>query len=215
MIGFWDRWGNLIQRLLASVGSQASLLGLVYVFVPPGKFFGWPGVLGVIAAILAIASIVLEVKSERKAHKNRKTYRKDDSAGIKAYMRNWIGESGQAVIWTRDLSWADDDQTKNLLKDKARNGNLTVCMPKMTDLGDTLKKAGANVWIYGRPHFKTPASRFTIAHSGNGGSQVAIGRANGGIHVIEEIDASNPALHMATDLAKLAELLHNEGAPNV
>lgn len=215
MTGFWDRWGNLIQRLLASVGSQASLLALVYVFKPPEHFSGWAGFLAIVAALLALISIWLEVSSDRRAHKSRKTYSKEDAAGIKAYMRNWIGGSGQAVIWTRDLSWADDDKTKNLLKDKARNGNLTVCMPKMTDLGQALKDAGANVWIYGRPSFKTPASRFTIAHYGNGGSQVAIGRATGGIHVIEEIDANNPALHMATDLAHLAELLHSEATANV
>lgn len=216
MEGFWDRWGSLIQRLVASVGSQASLLALVLVFMPqPVDIYGWPGVLAIAATLFALVSICLEVSADKKAHNNRKTYRKDDSIGIKAYMRSWIGDSGRAIIWTRDLSWADDDLTKKLLKEKAQEGNLTVCMPKMTELGEALRDAGAKVWIYGRPSFAAPASRFTIAHYGNGGSQVAIGRGGRGIHVIEEIDSSHPALHMAVDLASLAELLHKEEAAHV
>ena len=216
MEGFWDRWGSLIQRLVASVGSQASLLALVLVFMPqPVDLSGWPGALALAAGLLAFASICLEFRADKKAHNNRKTYEKDDVIGIKSYMRSWIGDSGRAIIWTRDLSWADDDSTKKLLKEKAQEGNLTVCMPKMTELGEVLRAAGANVWIYGRPSFLAPASRFTIAHFGNGGSQVAIGRGGRGIHVIEEIDSSHPALHMAIDLASLAELLHKENAAHV
>ena len=68
MVGkFWDRWSGLIQRLVASLGSQASLLGLVYFFAsqsppgsPPFKLEGWLLLLSVVAAALAALSVWLE-----------------------------------------------------------------------------------------------------------------------------------------------------------
>lgn len=205
---FWDMWGSLFQRLVASVGSQASLIALVLVFAPqPVELKGWPLLLIILAAALAVTSIWLEIRAEAKAHKHRKSYQKTDSAGIKSYMRRWIANSGRAAIWTRDLSWADDMETINLLKTKASGGNLIVCMPKMNAIAQELSDAGADLRIYGTQGFDSPASRFTIAYSGNGGSQVAIGKADGGVHVIEEIDSGDPALHMATDLVALAKLL--------
>ncbi len=208
----WDRWGELVRRLLASVGSQASLVALVFVFAPqPVKAEGWPLLLLIVALLLAAVSIWLEIASDAEAHRCRRTFERSDAIGIKSYMRSWIGSSGRAAIWTRDLSWVNDDETKNLLLAKAEGGNLTVCLPKMTAIATMLKDAGAEVCAYGEQEGGSPASRFTIAYLGNGGTQVAIGRTDGRNHVIEELDAGDPALHMATDLVNLARLLSKRG----
>lgn len=164
-----------------------------------------------LALALAITSVYLEVTSDLREHLHRKTYRRDDAVGIKQYMHRWIGGSGKAAIWTRDLSWVDDDQTRDLLAAKAKGGNLILCMPKMNEMGAKLQAAGADVRIYGRDGFDSPASRFTIAFVGNGGSRVAVGRGKNGMHIIEELDADHPALHMAKDLIELARLLAKLG----
>ena len=212
MLSMWEKWGGLVQRLLASIGSQLSLVAFVFLFFPqPIKFEGGGLVTLAFAFILACISIWLEVASELAAHKNRKTFEQHDQNGIKGYMRQWIGQSGRAAVWTRDLSWVNDDETKNLLKAKAASGNLTICMPAQTELGKTLQSSGATIHVYGNGAFLTPESRFTIAFLGNGGSKVAIGRLIKGMHVIEELESNDPAFLMASDLINLAELLAKKG----
>lgn len=208
MVDWWQRWGDLVQRLVASVGSQASLVGLALALSPqPISFTGWVQVLIVVALLLALASAYLEVKSDLAAHQRLHMYRGDDATGIKAYMRNWIGNSGRAAIWTRDLSWADDASTMNLLLQKARDKNLSICLPEINETARRLQDAGAEIHAYGCKSLEVPASRFTIAFFGNGGSQVAIGRPVEGRHVIEELGGDNPAFHMAMDLVQLARRL--------
>lgn len=209
---FWETWGSLVQRLLASVGSQASLVALLLVFAPqPLELKGWTLALIVLAMVLAVVSVWLEVTAERKAHRGRKVYLRDDAEGIKAYMRSWIDSSGRAAIWTRDLSWADDDQTRRQLEAKASSGNLDIFVPIENDLCARLRGVGARVHVYGGRRMQAPASRFTIAFFGNGGSKVAIGRAVAGMHVIEELGTDDPAFHMATDLIAIAGLLAERG----
>jgi len=160
-----------------------------------------------LAVLLAVVSVLLEVASDAKAHKHRRSFDRSDTVGITSYMRHWIESSGGAAIWTRDMSWVNDRVTEDLLLAKVRAGCLTLCLPKATPLASMLRDAGAEVFFYGEHDFQSPASRFTIAYSGNGGTRVAIGRADGSHHVIEELDASDPALHMADDLVALAKLL--------
>ena len=94
----------------------------------------------------------------------------------------------------------------DLLIAKAKSGNLTVCMPKINEIGNQLKQEGAELCIYGDENFCSPSSRFTIVYSGNGGSRVAIGKTDGNNHVITEFGGNDPALHLACDLVVLARL---------
>jgi hypothetical protein len=203
---FLTKWGSLTQRLVASTASSvAALVGLYLVFEQqPVKFEGWPRLLVIAAILLAVLSVCLEVVAERRVHVRLKIYARNDKAGIKEYMQRWIAECGRAAVWTRDLSWVDDDKTRDLLLSKAREKSLTLCMPRMNDIGQALREAGATVYTYGAAEFDSPASRFTIAYSGNGGTRVAIARPTGDAHVIEEFDASDPVFHMADDLISLA-----------
>lgn len=212
MINWWQRWGGLVQRLVASVGSQASLVGLALVFAPqPIAFTGGVQFLIGVAILLALVSVYLEVRSDLAAHHRLHVYRRSDATGIKAYMRKWIGNSGRAAIWTRDLSWADDAPTMDLLLEKAKGRNLSIFMPRVNETARRLQDAGAEVHAYGGKSLDNPASRFTIAYFGNGGSQVAIGRSVEGKHVIEELGGDDPSFHMATDLVQLARRLTTKG----
>lgn len=207
MIRLWLEWGSLAQRLATLIASSsASLVGLYLVFEQqPVKFDGWPRLLVIGAVLLAGLAVCMEVVAERRLHARYKTYQRSDEVGIKEYMQRWIGDCGRAAIWTRDLSWVNDDKTREVLLAKARDKNLVICMPRMNQIGRVLEKAGAEVCIYGALEFDSPQSRFTIAYSGNGGTRVAIARPNGNIHLIEEFDSSDPVLHMASDLVALAK----------
>lgn len=139
--------------------------------------------------------------------KNRpKTYDSQDE--IEDYMYNWISKSGRSVIFTRDMSWCKSDKIKNLLKDKARSGDLILLMQEKTDFASSLESEGAEVYDYTNIGY-TPAARFTIAHYGRGDAKVAIGRTDSkGKHRIEEFEGGvHPQFHLADDLVNILKLV--------
>jgi len=98
-------------------------------------------------------------------------------AEINDYMFRWISKAGRAVVFTRDHTWAlRDGRIKELLLAKAKSHELTMCLPKHTDLTRELKTAGAEILVYERLKY-TPKARFTIIKDGRGAeAQVAIGK---------------------------------------
>lgn len=102
------------------------------------------------------------------------------------------------------MSWAQNPETRTLLTEKARRHELILCLPEASELATELANAGAEVCAYGARHLESPASRFTIAFFGRGGARVAVGRADGDAHVIDEFSAGgHPAFHLAEDLISL------------
>jgi len=123
-------------------------------------------------------------------------------------MHDWIEHGGRVAIWTRDMSWAQNPETHRLLIAKARRKELILCLPELNELAKELANAGAEVCAYGTRRLESPAARFTIAFFGREGSRVAIGRAEGDTHVIDEFSAaSHPAFHLAGDLIAIVRSL--------
>jgi hypothetical protein len=201
----WKAWGEVLLRLLAAGGSLASLLGLVVPFLRSQDHLPWWGVALLLSAtFFFILLLILEIRARR----GRRVYAKNDPEGIRRYMHDWIEHGGRAVIWTRDLSWADNPQTRGLLEDKAKRKELTLCLPERNQLAKDLEKHGAEVCAYGAKHLQAPASRFTIIFFGRGGARLAVGRAEGDTHVIEEFDdKSHPAFYLAQDLIAVVRSL--------
>jgi hypothetical protein len=103
------------------------------------------------------------------------------------------------------MSWAQDSDTQELLIEKAKRNELIICLPSVGQFVSTLQAAGAQVCAYGTDNLESPSSRFTIAFFGRDGSRVAVGRAEGDSHVIDEFSsADSPAFHLAYDLISLA-----------
>src|SRR3989442_5630503 len=119
-------------------------------------------------------------------------------------MHRWIRRGGRVAVWTRDMSWANTEATRQLLLRKAADGELIICLPQDTDLTRELKSSGAEVSTYSALGSE-PASRFTIVHFGQEGSSVAVGHRKGNYHVIDEFSAEeHPAFYLAPDLVRLA-----------
>ncbi len=128
-------------------------------------------------------------------------------------MHDWIGHGGRVAIWTRDMSWAQNPETRSLLTEKARRNELILCLPELNEIATELGDAGAEVCAYGARHLELPASRFTIAFFGRDGSCVAVGRTEGEMHVIDEFSAgSHPAFHLAEDLITFVRSQQGRGA---
>jgi hypothetical protein len=198
---WWRAWSDLVLRLAALAGSVASFAGLLLAFLPSPKHLPWWAiVLLVLAPLFLVWFVVLEFLD----HRGRRVYAKTDTDGIKKYMHDWIEHGGRVAIWTRDMSWAHNPDTRSLLREKAARGELILCLPERNDLAKELARAGAEVCVYGTNLLETPASRFTIVFFGRDGSRVAVGRAEGDTHVIDEFNAgAHPAFYLAEDLVAL------------
>ena len=68
----------------------------------------------------------------------RHVFRKDNKEGILNYMHDWIEHGGRVAIWTRDMSWADNDKTMQLLELKAQRQELLILLPSPNPLAERL-----------------------------------------------------------------------------
>ncbi|ANM30888.1 hypothetical protein ABI59_16870 [Acidobacteria bacterium Mor1] len=198
---WWKLWGSLIKKLLALFASFASLAGLLFCFLPPSNELPWWAV-----TLLTIAVVFLGILVIREVNENRerRVFKRDDERGIRDYMHKWIQHGGRVAIWSRDLSWAQNDETRALLAEKAGRNELIVCMPETNALAEELAAAGAEVCAYGAGNLEAPDSRFTIVSFGRDGSRVAVGRTQGDLHAVDEFcSGQHPAFHLANDLMNL------------
>lgn len=199
---FWQSYGDTFQKLISMAGSMASLVGVITSLYIPSQQPWSLTAKGFTA--LCILCVVWFLIAEIKTRRNRTVYGRGDRDGIKRYMHEWVRDGGRVAVWTRDMSWVDDRSTRALLLDKAAKGELILCLPQQTKLSRELEGAGAEVCAYGAELLESPASRFTIAFVGRDGSRVAIGRGDGGMHVIDEFSMGNhPAYYLAADLVEL------------
>lgn len=193
----FEAYGGLALELFGSIGSFASVLGIVLAL--HGSWPWWAWALLAAGVVLLVTSILTSLLRSR----GRRAYSRSDAAGIGKYMRDWILHGGRVAIWTRNHSWVDPDMEEVLLN-KARQRELTVCLPLATPFATQLEREGAEVLIYGE-RTGLPASRFTIVNYERNGARVAVGRQLGELHVIDEFAADeHPAFHMAHDLVRLA-----------
>jgi hypothetical protein len=201
---WWTAWGELVGKLVALVASYASLASLLIAFLPsPTNLPWWAIALLITAAFFFVVLVVLELLTRR----GHRVYKRTDTNGIRKYMHDWIEHGGRVAIWTRDMTWAQNPQSRALLLEKAKRNELILCLPEPNELARELEAAGSEVCAYGAKYLEAPGSRFTIAMFGRDGSRVAVGRAEGDTHVIDEFSRNHPVFHLAEDLIVLVRSL--------
>ena len=185
--------------LCSIVGAFLSGLGVIVPLVLSSSYVTW-WVFVLIAAFLSlmVLTTIIVLKSETTI----RVYPADDEMSIRNYLLHWIKNGGRVAIWTRDMSWADDDDMKEMLRLKAQSQELIICLPNETDTTEYLSSYGAEVIAYGA--WDSPIMSFTISNYGRAGARVAIGRRKGNFHIIQEFSAEeNSAFDMAHDLVRL------------
>lgn len=190
----------IIFQLLATLGSFASLLGLIFMFRPlrepltplHGLILGI-GICALVAAIGLQIWYYLKTKPKSMAKESQ----------IRDYMYKWISQGGRVAILSNDMSWVSDDAMKELLRSKAHRDELCLCLPREISLSQELESAGAQVYTYPELEY-VPQSRFTIINKGRMDAQVAVGRRYGEKHVIERFSlGEHPIFSVADDLVNL------------
>src|SRR5689334_5013680 len=96
---------GLITTLIAQSASCTSILGLYFTLYPPGTERPWWHWLLVLISI-GTTSFVFWREIVNYVRAGPKTYRSTEK--INAYMRRWVAGGGRVVIFSRDLSWAND-----------------------------------------------------------------------------------------------------------
>lgn len=187
------------------LGAFASVWSVtIVIWMQFAELSWWTAIPSVLVLVLMLFSMLAVIKSETAT----KLYKVSDKSGIRDYLYKWIKNGGRVVIWTRDMSWANDEEIDQLLIQKAQENELIICLPRKIEKSDALKQHGAEVIEYGT--LDAPATSFTITNYGRGGSRVAVGRPSGKLHVIQEFSqGEHPAFHMAEDLVRLVREQNN------
>ncbi len=192
---------KLAKSLIAQIGTLASLLGLFFTIYNSSKSMtGFQWFLLFTALVLFLLSVYLEIKE----HIDNKPKIFTEKNDIRDYMYRWIKNSGRTAIFTRDMSWVDDDEMRSLLKNKAEKDELIICMPRIIDKVKELQDKGAKVFEYKEISY-IPLSRFTITNFGRDDAKVAVGRRLAEKqHLIEEFSAGqHPYFQIANDLIQI------------
>lgn len=190
---------RVLVTALLQVSAYASILSLYLTVKPLGEARpNWHWFLLVCGGVIAAFLLVKEIKEQLSIR--TKVF---SEQGIKKYMCRWISSPGRTVVFSRDLSWGNETKTLNTLLEKSRRSELTIFLERPTDLSEKLRKAGANIQVYGQTGF-VPESRFTIVAAGKQGSRVAVGLLENGKHVVYQFESGkHPVFALAKDLASL------------
>jgi hypothetical protein len=191
---------RLIRDMIISIGALASLVGLVFAVRPRGAPWSPLDIfLLVLALLLGCVSVYLDVVK----YQSRQVRVFKGQRAIRDYMYQWINNAGGVAIFTRDLSWVNDDEVETLLKAKAKKGDLTLVLPRPIKLSRQLETSGASVLYYPTIDYVIK-SRFTVINTGRADTRVAIGRTEGTKHFVEEFSAGDhPAFYLADDMLQI------------
>ena len=190
------------------MAAAASLIGLFFTLKPlSGDLTPWQTVFLVVVLLVFGVAAVRDVCEERR--RSAKSYK--DPAAINKYMHAVLRDSGRCEICSRDASWISEKRIYSLLQGKARRGELTFLVHKITPKVEALADLGAEVITYGSLGFD-PVTRFTVVNAGNSASSyVAIGRQKPNeSHTIEELDSSHPTYYMALDLIRFLKAANDQ-----
>ena len=123
---------GLVTRLLVVCASFASIMGLLLQIGPPLTEWRWWNItLMAFGTFLLLAFVVTEFRQRNRY----RVYRRSNLKAIRRYMRKWIEPGGRVAIWTRDLTWAtEDDGSLALLTKKAENNELILCIAVENEL---------------------------------------------------------------------------------
>jgi hypothetical protein len=196
---------RFVRQLVTSIGTYGTLLALVYSLKQTGRpFTRWQGVLLLVGIALLAADLGFIVRDYVKRPQRRFRRTAKQERRIRDFMHAWLGSNGRVAVFSRDLSWVkhDDHALRELLLAKARARELTVVVPAPTPLTDNLAVEGAEIVTYPDLDFVIQ-SRFTLIGLGRTGGRVAIGHTQDGVHVIDQLDAPDPAFFMANDLVEV------------
>lgn len=187
------------KSFIPHLASYASIIGLYLTAFPWNEGRPeWHWYMLAVVAILGAYTAWLEfITAKRESHV---TFRNPER--ISRYMSDWVSRPGRTVIFSRDLSWGTEFNSKPALLKKARSKELTIYLEQPTAFSSELENEGAEILLYDGV-CPEPMSRFTIVGYGKEGARIAVAAPKGGTHTIYEFDfGEHPIFSIAQDLLR-------------
>lgn len=136
------QFAKLLFDLLFTLFGWVTALFSTTVFETGGDF--WKGVIYAVAAIFCMVYGYIHVYEY--CAQNRFIFRTQKKAN--KYLAKWIGtNTGHVLVYTNDMSWAGTGDLRDELVEKAKKGNLTLCLRKQSAEAEELINAGAELFL--------------------------------------------------------------------
>ena len=193
----------MLKNSLGFFGSLASIVALFFV---EAEWTWWRILVLIVCGVIALACMFFDVKEYIR---NRPLVFHSQEA-INAYMKNWISTSGEVVVYSRDLSWVNDE-IKGIMLGKGKD--LTIFVHQSTLLTDSLQQAGVHIYLYENIPYQ-PVSRFTIIRANKNNRQIAIanpqnsrGKLNHEIYESSDKKGDKFLLDLSADVVNLTKCI--------
>lgn len=200
---------SVINKTLGIKDALMSVLGIptmtVFVHEDPLKIFeNISPVYSSIFWVMIILAIFLSLFQFVTLFYNPSIIKCKGEIQINEKMLSITKEAGNTCILSRNMSWANGRNVMEALKNKARNGDLTLFVNEDNKTTKTLKEHGANVIVY---KGAIPRCRFTIKGYKGGHARLYIAKVNSpDRHVIHHhTKADDVTLKLAEDLVHVLE----------
>ncbi|WP_204910264.1 hypothetical protein [Microlunatus spumicola] len=201
------------QRFTKQVITAVATLGSLVAFfllgwTPENDIPAWRWIL----LVIAVLAFGINIRGDWLAYKAESAKIYQSGREIRDYMTSLLERGGRCAIFSRDLTWADHSDVRDLLNRKARRGELTLVLPKPTPLATELAAQGASLFTY--PDLNCELrSRFTLVQLGTAAPSVAVGRPQGETVLVEEFDErTHPVVTLAEDLRTVLEQISTRQA---
>lgn len=179
------------------------LIGLIFSVIV--VFQGGLNWLSIIFLFVILLSIVVAIYSIYQSYREIYANAYYSTSDINEYMHNWLEDNSRSIIFSRDMSWANDDgKIFQVLEKKALDKELILVLADKTPLVTKLEAKGAVFIEYGFLGY-TPKTRFTFVNYESMDEKVAIGKQDeNGVHRIDEYSPSDaPVYYLARDLISI------------
>ncbi|MEL7569169.1 MAG: hypothetical protein AAGU14_01270 [Eubacteriaceae bacterium] len=157
---------NIKEIFIKFIGILGSFASIIALFLTQTPWTIWSIATFFIGLIFMIIWFLKDIKD----YNDKKPIIYEKQEDIEKYMLNWINTGGQVVVYSRNLSWVNDEIKEMMFK---KGSELTIFAQNTSKLIEELIDKNVNVYLYGCTEYE-PISRFTIIRANRTDKQIAI-----------------------------------------
>lgn len=201
------------KKIIELIGFVGSIASIVSLFWTGGQWNTAKIALAVfIAVVIVTAAIGLFFNRETKICKSEQE--------INDFMRHWIATDGVVKVFSRDLSWVDDEMMGIIRK---KGGDLYFYVQSENDTVKNIRQMnpGCKFYYYGDYGFE-PDSRYTVIRANKDSRQIAVAlkqqkgfkKMRHEIYISKESAYDKKILGLAMDLMECIECMEAKSGKN-
>lgn len=200
------KWLKLIFNILFSIVGWVSSIFSIYKI---DELESWTRIIVIVfVGIFSILYVWIQIYSFYKSNYNSSIHNTKDQ--VNKYLLNWLNKGSRTVIFTRDLTWANESaDVLSTLERKARNKELTICLYRNTEVTEHLSNLGAEIYVHNLSDSQLK-SRFTIIDYGKSNPKITVGTRNSNGQFVNERYDMNTNPNACNAFIELFELVKSQ-----